>query len=143
MIIIEAISEAALPEIAKIEAELFEAPLSLPALKSLFGGPAFTGLISFENVSLAGYLLAHLTQDQVEILSLGTARQHQRQGHASLLLAALISDLGDTACFLEVAAGNKPARDLYRRNGFVEVGRRSGYYRRGRGSCDAVVMRRS
>ena len=102
MIIIEAISKSALPGIAKIEAELFETPLSLPALKSLFDGPAFTGLISFENVSLAGYLMAHLTQDQVEILSLGTARQHQRQGHASLLLAALISDVGDTACFLEV-----------------------------------------
>ena len=73
MIIIDAISESALPAIAKIEAELFETPLSLPALKSLFDGPAFTGLISFENASLAGYLLAHLTQDQLEILSLGTA----------------------------------------------------------------------
>ena len=34
MIIIDAISESALPAIAKIEAELFEKTLSLPALKS-------------------------------------------------------------------------------------------------------------
>ena len=142
MINIDAISKSALPAIAKIEAELFETPLSLPALKSLFDGPAFTGLISFENASVAGYLLAHLTQDQLEILSLGTAWQYQRQGHASLLLAVLIRNVHDTACFLEVAVDNKSARNLYRKNGFVEVGSRPTYYRRGRGSCDAVVMRR-
>jgi hypothetical protein len=34
MIAIEAISESALPAIAEIEAELFEKPLSLPALKA-------------------------------------------------------------------------------------------------------------
>ena len=142
MITIEAISESALPAIAEIEAELFEKPLSLPALKSLFDGPAFTGFISFENASRAGYVLAHLTQDQAEILSLGTARQYQRRGHASLLLTALISTVRDTTCFLEVAADNKAARNLYRRNGFVEFGSRPGYYRRGQRSCDAVVMRR-
>ena len=143
MIAIEAISESALPAIAEIEAELFETPLSLPALKSLFDGPAFTGFISIENVGLAGYVLAHLTQDQIEILSLGTARQHQRRGHASMLLAALISTVKNSACFLEVAADNKAARNLYRRNGFLEVGSRPGYYRRGQRSCDAVVMRRA
>ena len=74
MITIEAISESALAAIAEIEAELFEKPLSLPALRSLFDGQAFTGFISFENASRAGYVLAHLTQDQAEILSLGTAR---------------------------------------------------------------------
>ena len=142
MIIVDAISESALPAIAKIEAGLFEMPLSLPALKSLFDGPAFTGLVSFANANLAGYLLAHLTQDQLEILSLGTAWQYQRQGHASLLLSVLIRNARDTACFLEVAVDNKSARDLYRGNGFVEVGTRPRYYRRTRGSCDAVVMRR-
>ena len=142
MIAIEAISESTLPAIAEIEAELFERPLSLQVLKSLFDGPAFIGFMSFENASRAGYVLAHLTQDQVEILSLGTARQFQRRGHASLLLAALISTVRDTSYFLEVAADNKAARDLYRRNGFVEVGNRPGYYRRGHKSCDAVVMRR-
>ena len=142
MITIEAISESALAAIAEIEAELFEKPLSLPALRSLFDGQAFTGFISYENASRAGYVLAHLTQDQAEILSLGTARQYQRRGHASLLLAALISTLHDTTCFLEVAADNKAARDLYTRNGFVEVGSRPGYYRRGQRSCDAVLMRR-
>ncbi len=142
MIAIEAISESALAAIAEIEAELFEKPLALPALRSLFDGQAFTGFISFENASRAGYLLAHLTQDQVEILSLGTARRYQRRGYASLLLAALISTVRDTTCLLEVAADNKAARDLYRKNGFVEVGSRPGYNWRGQRSCDAVVMRR-
>ena len=108
MITIEAISESTLPAIAEIEAELFEKPLSLPALKSLFDGPAFTGFISFENAIRAGYVLAHLTQDQVEILSLGTARQYQRRGHASLLLTALISTVRDTTVFWRWQLTTKP-----------------------------------
>ena len=141
MIAIEAISKSVLPAIAEIEAELFENRCHCQHSKACLMArhlPASYRL----RTRVAGYVLAHLTQDQVEILSLGTARQYQRRGHASLLLTALISTVPDTACFLEVAADNKAARDLYIKNGFVEVGSRSGYYRRGQRSCDAVVMRR-
>jgi ribosomal-protein-alanine N-acetyltransferase len=40
--------------------------------------------------------------------------------------------------FLEVATGNSPALELYRRIGFVEVGRRRRYYA---DSSDALVLR--
>jgi ribosomal-protein-alanine N-acetyltransferase len=40
-----------------------------------------------------------------------------------------------------VDEGNQPARRLYRRAGFREVGRREGYYPAGQGSV-ALILRR-
>ncbi len=142
MITVVAISRHFLPTIAEIEMDLFETTFTLPELESLFDGPAFVGQVSFEDKKICGYLLAHRTQDHIEILSLGILRTHQRRGHADQLLATLIENAYGAILFLEVAVENKPAIDLYRKNGFVEVGRRLGYYRRGRNVCDALVMRR-
>lgn len=142
MITVATISRHVLPTIAEIEADLFETAFTLSALKSLFDGPAFVGLVSFDDEKICGYLLAHRTQDHIEILSLGTLRTHQRRGHADQLLATLIATACDAILFLEVAVKNKAAIDFYGKNGFVEVGRRIGYYRRGRDVCDALVMRR-
>ena len=45
--------------------------------------------------------------------------------------------------FLEVDEDNEPARRLYRRAGFREVGRRAGYYQQGRDhAATALVLRR-
>ena len=54
-----------------------------------------------------------------------------------------LAGLGARAVFLEVDEGNEPARRLYRRAGFREVGRREGYYQQGRGQpATALVLRR-
>ena len=45
---------------------------------------------------------------------------------------------GGKAVFLEVSIGNLAAQALYRRFGFVEVGRRKRYYA---DSSDALVLR--
>jgi ribosomal-protein-alanine N-acetyltransferase len=42
--------------------------------------------------------------------------------------------------FLEVEEANAPARALYRRAGFADVGRREGYYEAN--GAAAVIMRR-
>jgi ribosomal-protein-alanine N-acetyltransferase len=45
--------------------------------------------------------------------------------------------------FLEVDEDNEPARRLYQRAGFREVGRRPGYYQQGRDhAATALVLRR-
>ena len=50
---------------------------------------------------------------------------------------------GARQCFLEVADTNAAARALYASAGFVEVGRRPGYYRSaGAAPRDAILMRR-
>src|SRR5579875_563301 len=48
---------------------------------------------------------------------------------------------GAPALVLEVAVDNKAAAALYAAHGFVAIGRRADYYRRGRRLVDALVLR--
>ena len=88
-----------------------------------------------------GMVLARAVADEAEILTLAVAPEARRQGIARALLAAAIRAAearGAAEMFLEVAAGNAPARALYFRCGFAEVGRRRRYYADGE---DALVLR--
>ena len=92
-----------------------------------------------------GLLMARQTGDQAEILTLATRPDRRRCGVAARLLetaTAALSAAGAARLFLEVADDNRAARALYDARGFVPVGRRKAYYRRGNRSVDALVMAR-
>ena len=93
---------------------------------------------------LLGYLVAMPGVDEVHLLNITVAPSHQRQGWASFMLDALgLWSRGQGAqwLWLEVRAGNAPARSLYSRCGFQAVGLRRGYYPAGGLQReDAVVM---
>ena len=63
---------------------------------------------------------------EVEILNLAVAPQFRRQGIGLALLASEVTRTG--RYFLEVRQSNTAAQALYRKLGFVEIARRSGYY---------------
>jgi ribosomal-protein-alanine acetyltransferase len=63
---------------------------------------------------------------EYEILNLAVASPFRRQGIGSALLAHELRATADF--FLEVRESNIAAQALYRRFGFVEVGRRAEYY---------------
>jgi ribosomal-protein-alanine N-acetyltransferase len=88
-----------------------------------------------------GMLLGRITIDEAEVLTLAVAPSARRQGIATGLLQATrvrVRTYGGNAIFLEVAIGNAAALALYRREGFIEVGRRRHYYS---DSSDALVLR--
>jgi len=95
--------------------------------------------------SLAGFIVSRLAGEEAEILSVAVAASRRGRGVARQLLdlnLRRLAGLGARAVFLEVDEGNTPARRLYRRAGFREVGRRDGYYpASGQGSA-ALVLRR-
>jgi ribosomal-protein-alanine N-acetyltransferase len=99
--------------------------------------PGTFGLID----ARGGMLLGRVIAGEAEVLTLAVAPAARRQGIATALLRAArqkATDRGGSVMFLEVAAGNEPALALYRREGFVEVGRRRRYYTDG---SDALVLR--
>ena len=53
-----------------------------------------------------------------------------------------IAALGVDSVFLEVDEDNEPARRLYRRAGFQEIGRREDYYASGSASQSAALVLR-
>jgi ribosomal-protein-alanine N-acetyltransferase len=96
--------------------------------------------------ALHGFILSRLAGGEAEILSVAVASARRGRGVARALLdlhLRRLAGLGAQAVFLEVDEDNEPARRLYRRAGFREVGRRPGYYTQGRDhAATALVLRR-
>jgi|SRR6476469_8264740 ribosomal-protein-alanine N-acetyltransferase len=94
---------------------------------------------------LQGFILSRRAADEAEILTIAVAKKDRGAGLAGRLLRAHLGRLaaqGVRTLFLEVDEDNAPARRLYDRLGFTEVGRRVGYYRRPDGTqATALVMR--
>ena len=91
---------------------------------------------------VAGYAVAFFVVDQAELANLAVAPSARRRGVGALLLDHTIARgaaRGVGEMFLEVRESNAAARGLYASRGFVEVGRRRGYYRRP--VEDALVLR--
>ena len=91
---------------------------------------------------LVGYggLIAY--DDEAHVATLGVTEALQGEGIGSLLLDDLLAeaDRRSPVVLLEVRAENAKAQGLYQRRGFVEIGRRHGYYQPS--GADAVVMKR-
>ena len=77
--------------------------------------------------------------DEAEILNLAVDPAFRRRGVGSALLHR-VSELARGAIFLEVAESNSPAMALYRKQGWVNISIRSGYYNQG--TVNAVVMKK-
>ncbi len=92
--------------------------------------------------TMTGFILSRLAAGEAEILSIGIARKLRGRGFARPLLdlnLRRLAGLGARTVFLEVDENNKPARALYRRAGFADVGRRNSYYQSG---AAALILRR-
>jgi ribosomal-protein-alanine N-acetyltransferase len=96
--------------------------------------------------ALCGFILSRIAAGEAEILSVAVVSERRGRGLARALLnlhLRRLAGLGASAVFLEVDEDNEPARRLYRRAGFREVGRRPGYYQKDSGApATALVLRR-
>ena len=140
----EPMSEEALDAVHAVEVSAYAHPWSqrhfLDSLRSgypavmLLGEP-LPGDVALPTVPggqiLIGYLVAMPGVDEVHLLNITVAPVHQHQGWARLMLDALVTwARGQNAgtLWLEVRQSNAPARRLYERYGFRQVGVRRGYY---------------
>ena len=91
---------------------------------------------------LVGYAGLIAYDDEAHVATLGVTKALQGEGIGSLLLDDLLAeaDRRSPVVLLEVRADNQKAQGLYQRRGFVEIGRRHGYYQPS--GADAVVMKR-
>jgi ribosomal-protein-alanine N-acetyltransferase len=132
-------------ELASLHAPLFKQPWNEDAFARLLGHPAATAFLARVGVPArsAGFILGQVAADEAEIITLGVCAQHQRHGIGRRLVEALARAARRAEArtlFLEVGAGNTAAVGLYRRLGFKEVGRRTGYYADGAAPEDALRL---
>ena len=95
--------------------------------------------------TLAGYFLLMYALDEAHLLDVAVAAKRQGGGLGRHLLdriTARARATGMESILLEVRPSNARALQVYRRYGYVEIGRRKGYYPAHEGRReDAIVMR--
>jgi len=129
--------------LAAIHAEAFAGPHDTP-----WSAAAFAGLLDQAGVFAVeardGFILMRAVADEAEILTLAVRPAARRAGEGRrLVLEGLAGavERGAVRVFLEVAGDNAAARALYAGTGFVEAGRRPGYYAAPDGSRrDALLL---
>jgi ribosomal-protein-alanine N-acetyltransferase len=144
------VSDATLRDVAAI------ASLHAAAFRRGWSDDEIEGMLLDRNVvahraaigrNFAGFVISRIAADEAEILSVAVAQAYRGRAVARALLRhhlGRLAALGVRTVFLEVDEGNVSALSLYRRAGFVEVGRREGYYMNARGKpAAALVLRRN
>ena len=101
--------------------------------------------VASESETLLGYAVTTQVLDEVHLLNISILPGHQRAGRGAHFLQHLLDEgrgKGGARKFLEVRPSNTPALGLYQRCGFIQIGRRKGYYPAHTGREDAIVMAR-
>jgi ribosomal-protein-alanine N-acetyltransferase len=133
------------PLLAALHAGSFADAWPEPAFASLLARDEVIVLIGALSTEPEGFILLQTVADEAEVLTFCVAESVRRQGLGRALLDAacdVARKRGVAKLFLEVGSRNDAAASLYLSSGFVEVGRRAGYYHHGAEASDALVLRR-
>jgi ribosomal-protein-alanine N-acetyltransferase len=90
---------------------------------------------------VVGMIVNWLLVDEVHVATIATHPDFRRQGIARKLLShslRYMSDEGAISSFLEVRESNAAAREMYRKFGYEDTGRRKAYYKDN--NEDAILM---
>ena len=115
----------------------------LISASNAFGDAALDG----KRNGLVGFILSRVAADEAEVLTIVVAAAVRKRGIGQSLVESHLARLRNVrvkSLFLEVSESNTPARRLYGKLGFIEVGRRNNYYRTSDPSeqSAALVLRR-
>ena len=131
------------PQIAELETLCFSDPWSEASIASELSNPLSCWLVAVEGEKLAGYIGSQTVMGETDMMNVAVDPDFRRQGVAQTLILALVEALkvrGSHWLMLEVRDSNVPARALYEKLGFAEVGRRKNYYRNPKE--DALILRK-
>jgi ribosomal-protein-alanine N-acetyltransferase len=90
---------------------------------------------------VVGMVVGWLIVDEIHIATIATHPDFRKQGIGEKLLSFALHSAKDECAvgsFLEVRESNSAALELYRKFGYVESGRRTGYYKDN--GEDAILM---
>jgi [ribosomal protein S18]-alanine N-acetyltransferase len=136
-----------LPAILAIERMSFTDPWSRSSFAALLEQPRVYFSVALDGNggggTLLGYVVAWFVLDEAELANLAVTPDARGNGIGALLLEGALDASEERGCaqmYLEVRFSNQAAIALYTSHGFVEVGRRRGYYRKP--VEDALILRR-
>ncbi len=145
-VVLRAMTEADLARVVAMEAASHGTPWPESSFREeLNAGPRSRAVVAEEEADggrrLMGHMVFWLYDDTCELMNVTVAPEARRRGLGRRLMEHLLGEARLAGCaqvFLDVRVGNAPARALYAEVGFLEVGRRRGYY--SSPDEDAVLM---
>ncbi len=144
MFCVKEAEESHIPDIARLEREIFPDAWSRESLTETLRQPHARIFGAWQGGRLAGYLILYHVLDEGEIARIAVARRYRRQGAALALMGRLegfCREEGIARILLDVRESNAGALAFYRKCGFVQDGVRRGFYTAP--AEDAVLMSRT
>lgn len=126
--------------IAELEKKCFSYPWNYDMVCETQVQNNFCGVVAVIGEKVVGYAGAIFAMDIADIALVAVDPDFRRQKIAESAVKALIDKLIEKEIekiFLEVRVSNLPARSLYKKVGFQEIGIRKNYYE---DAEDAIVM---
>ena len=114
-----------------------QSPWTLEQVLADLGQPQNWYALAYSGEALVGFLAMQETLYELEVVQIAVRKEWQGRGIARQLLETVPQE---KEVFLEVREGNTPARTLYQKQGFKEIGCRKGYYHAP--TEDAIMMKR-
>ena len=130
-------------QVAALEAVCFIDPWSEKSVASELNNPLSLWLVALDGDRVAGYVGSQSVLGESDMMNVAVHPDYRRQGIAEQLCLALVEALkekGNHCLTLEVRSSNEPAKALYEKLGFGQVGLRKNYYRNPRE--DALILRK-
>ncbi len=130
-------------QIAQLEKLCFNDPWSERSIASELDNQLALWLVALEGETVAGYVGSQSVMGESDMMNIAVHPAYRRRGIAENLvdsLVAVLNETGNHSLTLEVRASNTPAKALYEKLGFAQVGLRKNYYRNPRE--DALILRK-
>lgn len=131
MLTIRRMKESDIPEVARLEKEIFPDPWSEGAISETFEQEHTLLLVAYEDRKLIGYLILYFVLEEGEIARIAVIPECRRQGVGARMLLELedlCEDNGITKLLLDVRESNETAISFYTSYGFVQDGVRRNFY---------------
>lgn len=126
------------PQLVEILDDVYgKSPWTLEQVLADLGQPQNWYALAYSGEELVGFLAMQENLYELEVVQIAVRKEWQGRGIAGQLLETVPQE---KEVFLEVREGNTPARTLYQKQGFKEIGCRKGYYHAP--TEDAIMMKR-
>ena len=129
--------------VADLEKLCFSDPWSEKSIASEPENELSCWLVAMEGERLAGYVGSQTVLGETDMMNLAVHPDFRRRGVGETLvlsLAEILKARGSRCLTLEVRESNVPARKLYEKLGFSQIGKRPNYYRNPREN--ALILRK-
>ena len=135
--------EAHVSQVAELEKICFRDPWSVKSVSDELTNPLSLWLVAIEGDRVAGYVGSQTVMGETDMMNVAVHPDFRRLGIAEALIRKLeiqLKSLESRCLTLEVRASNEPARNLYEKLGFSQIGKRPNYYRNPKE--DALILRK-